>query len=93
MTSDRDGIIFSLTQKEVFEPVDPNKRVVVYDDYYLIFGNSELRVKSQECKLFSNFGINSSYFKSRGMKVDVITNSPEREVSFKSVEVHQLEFI
>jgi len=93
MISDKDGFIFSLTKKEIFEPVEPNKRVVCYDDYYVIFGNSELRVKCQECKLFSNFGINSGYFKARGMKVDIITNSAEREVSFKNVEIHQLEFM
>ena len=40
MVSDKDGFIFSLTKKEVFEPVEPNKRVVSYDDYYVIFGNS-----------------------------------------------------
>jgi hypothetical protein len=27
------------------------------------------------------------------MKVDIITNSAEREVSFKNVEIHQLEFL
>lgn len=40
MVSDKDGFIFSLRKKEVFEPVEPNKRVVSYDDYYVIFGNS-----------------------------------------------------
>ena len=47
MVSERDGMLFSLSGKEVFEPVEVNKGVVKYDDYYLIFGNSEIRVKSQ----------------------------------------------
>lgn len=39
---------------------------MVYDKYFLIYGNSEIRIKSGEKKLFSNFGINNSYFFSRG---------------------------
>jgi hypothetical protein len=75
MVSDRDGLLFSLTKKEVFEPVEANKRAVLYDEYYVIFGNSELRIKSQENKLYSNFGISSGYYKSKGLKVDMMTNS------------------
>lgn len=68
-------MLFSLTKKEVFDPVEVNKRAVVYDEYYVIFGNSELRIKSQENKLYSNFGISSGYYKSKGQKVDMMTNS------------------
>ena len=47
-----------------------NKRPVTYDDFFIIFGNSELRIKSLENKVFSNFGINNGYFNNRGHKVD-----------------------
>lgn len=93
MTSDRNGLLFSLTKKEVFELVEQNKRAVVYDEYYVIFGNSELRIKSQETRLYSNFGITSGYYRSRGLKVDIITNSTDKEVPFKNVEIHQIEFL
>ena len=42
---------------------------MVYDPYFLIFGNAELRIKTGEKTVFSNFGIMNSYFNSRGKKV------------------------
>ena len=45
-TSDKDGIIFSLTNRKIFTLVERNKRAITYDEYYLIFGNSEIRLKS-----------------------------------------------
>lgn len=47
MVSDKDGLIFSLTHRKAFEPIERNRRAIAYDDYFLIFGNSELRLKSQ----------------------------------------------
>lgn len=47
-----------------------------YDKYYFILGNAEIRLKSQEKKMFSNFGISNSTFdnaggsKSKFLKVD-----------------------
>lgn len=41
---------------------DPRTPVLTYDDYFFIFGNSELRLKSQEKKFFSNFGVSNSTF-------------------------------
>ena len=56
-------------------------KAIVYDDFYLIFGNSELRLKSLEKKIFSNFGINNGYYNNRGEKVNVLLGSGElREV-------------
>ena len=45
---------------------------MVYDRYFLIYGNSEIRIKSGEKKLFSNFGINNSYFWSQGENVNML---------------------
>jgi hypothetical protein len=75
--------------------VEQNKMAVSYDDYYIIFGNSEIRLKSQENKLFSNFGSNNSYYASRGFKVSVLLGgaSNERELKLENYEVYQLEFI
>jgi hypothetical protein len=38
--SQRDGLIISLTNQEVFTLLEKNRRAITYDDYYLIFGNS-----------------------------------------------------
>ncbi len=53
----KDGLIISITNRDVFSLVSNDKKAITYDDYYLIFGNSEVRIKNQEDKVFSNFGI------------------------------------
>jgi hypothetical protein len=45
----------------------------------MIFGNSEIRIKSQEKKVYSNFGISNSYFKSRGFKVETLLGGSPKE--------------
>jgi hypothetical protein len=35
---------------------------MTYDPYYVIFGNAEMRIRTGEKKVFSNFGIQNSYF-------------------------------
>ena len=59
-------MILSLWKKKAYELRD--KRAITYDDYYLIFGNSEIRLRSLEFKLFSNFGISNIFYDSRGDK-------------------------
>jgi hypothetical protein len=60
-------MILSLWKKKIYELKD--KKAITYDDYYLIFGNSELRLRSLEFKLFSNFGIANSFYNNRGDKI------------------------
>ena len=47
---------------------------MIYDKFFLIFGNSQIRIKTgeKEKKLFSNFGISASYFNSKGDKVNAL---------------------
>ena len=80
MQADKDAFLVSIPNKEVFELVEPNKKGATYDDFYFVLGNSELRVKSGEKTLFSNFGIANSAFKARGHKVNAITGCADREV-------------
>ena len=35
---------------------------MTYDDFYLIFGNSEIRIKAAEDTLYSSFAINTAFF-------------------------------
>ena len=62
-------MLFHLNFKEVYlmreEKYAP---AISYDDYYIIFGNSELRIKGLELKLFSNFGISKGAFDHKGRK-------------------------
>lgn len=74
------GLILSLWGQMTFE-VKQKQRAISYDDYYLIFGNSELRLKSLEQKLFSNFGIANSYYDPKGEKViSILGQGKDREV-------------
>jgi hypothetical protein len=61
------GFLFSLTLNRSF-PVRKNTKSSVqpYDDYFFIFGNSEMRIKPTEMKLFSNFGVQNSTFDNCG---------------------------
>jgi hypothetical protein len=72
MVSSKDAMIISLTNRKVFRLAVANYRAISYDDYYLIFGNSELRLRTQENKVFSNFGINTSYYANRGETVNTL---------------------
>jgi hypothetical protein len=90
--SDKDGVILSLTNRLVFEPAEKNRRVVTYDEFYLIVGNSEIRIRTQETTVFSNFGISNGYFRARGMKVDALLGTLEREVKMKDMEVYEVDF-
>jgi len=42
--------------------VKQGMRAITYDDFYIIFGNSELRIKAGELLIFSNFGIANGYY-------------------------------
>lgn len=80
-----EGLLISLNNRKVYclnnLANNPKKNKIdtkpiygmVYDEFYLIFGNSEIRVKpgEKEGKVFSNFGVCfSSQFNSEGDYVD-----------------------
>ena len=46
--------------------VHKNSKAITYDEYYIIFGNSEIRIKSLETKVMSNFGLRNGYYDSQG---------------------------
>lgn len=79
LSSTKDGLIISLTNQTYFTLVERNRRAITYDDFYIIFGNSEIRLKSLEKKLFSNFGISNGYYSSKGQKVSVLLGGSNTE--------------
>jgi hypothetical protein len=92
LTADKQGIIMSISQQKVF-PVLEGKRPITYDSFYLIIGNSEIRLKQGEQKVFCNFGINNGHYNSKGSSVDdLIGEGKERETSIQGYEVHQVTF-
>jgi len=57
----KDGIIMAIQDEECYF-VKQGMRAITYDDFYIIFGNSELRIKAGELLIFSNFGIANGYY-------------------------------
>jgi hypothetical protein len=57
------GVLFSLTKNKWFNlKKEENCKVLTYDEYYLIYGNSEIRIRDGEFQVYSSFGGNSGYF-------------------------------
>jgi hypothetical protein len=52
--------------------MDPLPRPITYDEYYMIFGNSEIRLKFREDLLFSNFGTLGAFYDNRKQPVDCL---------------------
>ncbi len=82
------GLILSLTAQKSFELL-PGKKSVSYDTFFLIFGNSELRLKHADTTFFTNFGIANSFYNHRGEKHTVLTGGEPncREEVIETYEV------
>ena len=76
------GLLVSVTNDESYKlkvkPGDNVSKGVIYDNFYVIFGNSELRIKHGDQKLFSNFGLVNTYYDNRGHKVNDILNEGDK---------------
>lgn len=88
------GFLFNLTRQKTFQIRKTTKSSVLpYDDFYFIFGNSEMRIKPTEMKLFSNFGVNNSTFDNAGMlRQDFLgVNKPtDNDIEAVSFEFYQV---
>lgn len=66
---------------------------MTYDTFFLIFGNSELRLKHGEAKFFTNFGIANSFYESNGEKYTVLSGeSSQREEPLDNFEIFKVHF-
>lgn len=85
------GLLVALNNRKAF-PLLANKKSVTYDSFFLIIGNSEIRLKNQEWKVFSNFGIANSFFNNMGSGVnDLLGEGPAvREVAIVNFEVFKI---
>jgi len=67
---------------------------VTYDTFFLIIGNSEIRLKQGEEKVFCNFGINNGHYNAKGSSVDdLLGEGKDRETPIAGYEVHHVEFL
>ena len=66
---------------------------MIYDTFFAIYGNADIRIKTGFKTVFTNFGVSNGYFNSRGDKVDRFLNEGEkREVEFEFCEFYQVVF-
>ena len=100
------GLLISLGNNESYELYPPSSslpskyertprlmRGMTYDDFFILFGNAELRIRANEKTVFSNFGFSNGYFNNRGKKVqDLLGDGENRELEFKSYEIYQVFF-
>jgi hypothetical protein len=101
------GLLISLSTNESFElyttavstmtsKYERNQRLfrgMTYDDYFILFGNAELRIRANEKTVFSNFGISNGYFNNRAKRVnDLLGDGENREIEFKSYEIYEVFF-
>ena len=71
------ALLMMPTEQNLFHLKEGHK-AFTYDDYYLIIGNSELRIKTNDKKIFSNFGILNSFFENQGKKADYFLGTDNR---------------
>jgi hypothetical protein len=88
------GLLMSITDEKVYRVrEDPKLPVMPFDSYYYILGNAEIRLKSQEKKIFSNFGIaNSTFDNGKDLRADFlkVRESANNELEINSYEFYQL---
>ena len=89
------GFIASLSNKEVFKlrKNNPQSKVTLYDDYFILFGNSEVKIKAHEDHIESNLGIVYRYFDSGTHKnPEVLFGVTDKVETIDCYEVYQLKF-
>jgi len=74
------GLLVSVTNNESYtlHKKKPNDKMIyrgmTYDQYYIIYGNAEIRIKTGQNTVFSNFGVNNGFYNTRGHKVENFLN-------------------
>ena len=91
-TVSKGGVIMSLSNRKSF-PLLNGKNSMTYDEFFLIFGNAEIRIKHGEDKVYSNLGIMAARYNCLGSTVnDLLGAGKEREVKMAGFEVHRVIF-
>jgi hypothetical protein len=64
---------------------------LTYDDNFIIFGNSEIRIRNNEKQLFSNFAIENSHFEKGKNRLEDFTGDKKARtldlISYEYIEV------
>jgi hypothetical protein len=76
-SSNNTSFIFTFSKKDkiTFYPISYSKdqaKSLTYDEYFLIVGNSEIRLRFGQMVVYSNYGISNAYYETRGDTVDTL---------------------
>lgn len=72
----------------------PQKKSITYDpNGFIIFGNSDLRLKTHENSIFSNFGVATGFYDAKGKNAsDLLGVVGKNQAPLVSYECYQLFF-
>ena len=51
---------------------------MTYDQFYIIYGNAEIRIKTGQKTIFSNFAVNNGYYDAKGHKINDFLNDGDK---------------
>ena len=87
------GMIVVLNTGKVYYPKELGK-VIRYDAYEMVFGNSQLRIKTNDYTLYRNFGKANGLFDAQGDNLAALHGEGKdtREVTIKGYEIFEIRF-
>ncbi len=84
------------TKKEATNKYNQTKpRPITYDEFFLIWGNSDIRIKSGTNELFSSYGTANASYEEVGNEepvIDDLFQIPDRETPLADYELFAIEF-
>ena len=88
-TNTGNGFICSISNETVFHLKKHSKaRLTQYNEYFIIFGNAQLRIKLGEDYVESNLGISNKFFDTGNLKnPQILFNCAEKQVGLLSYEI------
>jgi hypothetical protein len=82
------GLLISLTKNQSY-PSIKNKRAITYDEFYLTFGNDQIRILTNDKYLYSNFGISNGFYENKGDSLqDFIGACNDNTVEMAAYEIY-----
>jgi hypothetical protein len=102
-TEFQEGYMFALRNKKLFKTKKEatNKynqtkpRPITYDEFFLIWGNSDIRIKSGTNELFSSYGTANASYEEVGNEnpiIDDLFQIADRETPLADYELFAIEF-
>lgn len=84
------GLLISFHNQLVFKNT---KKAIIYDENEVIFGNYDLKIRSGESKITSNFASLGSFYDNQGYGVHALLGEGKnREARIREMEIYELIF-